>query len=170
MIITSKHAELDSEVKQQIDSCIHSEFGHIPIVAETEWAIPDWTIVYFEGREIAMFYNVVVREIDIDGKAYQVGGINNVITPKPFRGNGYASKVLKNSPQFIFDTIGCDIGLLLCADDLIPFYERLNWYAVQCPVHFDQPDGKKQWAANTMLLSKTEQLTPMEIDLKGTPW
>jgi len=170
MIRTFKHTELSDEIRGKINSCIHDEFGHIPIVAETEWANPDWTIVYYEGSEIAMFYNIVEREVDIDGKAYKAGGVNNVITPKAFRGKGHASKVLKSTAQFLFNDLSCDMGLLLCADNLIPFYKRLNWYTVDCPVYFSQSSGRKLWTANTMLLSKTEKLVPREIDLKGLPW
>ncbi|MFT4567554.1 MAG: putative GNAT family N-acyltransferase [Saprospiraceae bacterium] len=75
----------------------------------------------------------------------KVGGINNVITPKELRGKGYASKLLKEAEHLIFDELKYDLALLLCAEDLIPFYERLNWYKVNCPIYFEQISGVKLW-------------------------
>jgi len=170
MIEVKKYSELLEQTKVKLNSFINEEFGHIPIVQETEWANPDWTIIYYENDKIATFYNVVETEIRIDNKKYKVGGINNVITPKEFRGKGYASKSLKKADQIIFGDLNCDIGLLLCADDLVLFYERLDWYKVDCPVYFEQSTGVKLWTANTMLLTMNEKMNPQKIELKGLPW
>nr|WP_321237491.1 GNAT family N-acetyltransferase [uncultured Psychroserpens sp.] len=170
MIEVFKHSELSESIKNKLKSYIEIEFGHIPIVYETEWAIPDWTIIYFENNEIATFYNIVEREIIIDTKLFNISGINNVITPKKFRGMGYASKTLKETTKVIFDNLKCDFGVLLCADELIPFYERLSWYKIECPVYFEQSDGKKLWKSNTMMLSKKKKLNPKRIELNGLPW
>jgi hypothetical protein len=165
-----KHIDLNESIKNKLKSYIKIEFGHIPIVNETEWAIPDWTIIYFENKQITTFYNIVEREIIIDDKVFKIGGINNVITPKKFRGMGYASKTLRDTEKVIFDILKCDLGVLLCADELISFYERLNWYKVECSVYFEQSDGKKLWKANTMILPKEKKLNPKRIELNGLPW
>ena len=170
MIEIKKYPELLEQTKDKLNSYIKGEFGHIPIVNETEWATPDWTIVYYENDLIATFYNIVEREIMIDNKVFKVGGINNVITPKEFRGKGYASKTLRETEHLIFDDLNCDLGVLLCADSLIPFYERLNWYKVDCPVYFEQSSGVKLWESNTMLLTKNEKMSPQRIELNGLPW
>lgn len=170
MLEVKKYSELTHETKEKLNTLIDYEFGHIPIVKETEWATPDWTIIQYEHDEIVTFYNIVIREITADGKTFKVGGINNVITPKKFRGKGYASKTLKETEHLIFDDFNCKLGVLLCADDLIPFYKRLHWYSVECPVYFEQSAGKKLWIANTMLLTKSEQLNPKRIELNGKPW
>ncbi len=170
MIVVARYSELESTTKNKLHSYITGEFGHIPIVNQTEWAMPDWTIIYYENNQIATFYNVVEREIAIDGTLYKTGGINNVITPKAFRGKGYASKTLKQTPQLLFDDLGCDMGLLLCAEDLVPFYERLDWFTVDCPVYFEQSSGVKLWKAQTMLLTQKWKIRPQMIELNGLPW
>lgn len=170
MIKTTKYLSLNQKIKDKLDSYIEDEFGHIKIVQETEWATPDWTITYFEDEEIATFYNIMERMVLIDDEGFKAAGINNVITRKKFRGRGYASKMLKCTVNFIFEELNSDLGILLCADELIAFYERLNWYKVECPVYFDQPDDIKLWDANTMLLSKEKRLNPNKIDLNGLPW
>lgn len=170
MIRVARYPELDRQTLDQLDHFIEEEFGHIPIVRDTEWAKPDWTIIYYAEDKIATFYNIIEREILVDDNKINAAGINNVITPSLYRGKGYASKVLRESENLIFDELKLELGLLLCSDDLIPFYERLNWYCVDCTVHFDQQDGKKLWKANTLLLSRKEKLAPHNIDLNGLPW
>lgn len=170
MVDIKKYAELLGKTKEKLNSYIENEFGHIPIVSETEWATPNWTIIYYENDQIATFYNIVEREIIIDNKMFKVGGINNLITPKEFRGKGYASKILRKTEHLIFDNLNCDLGVLLCANSLIPFYEKLNWYKVDCPVYFKQSSSIKLWKSNTMLLTKNERMSPQKIELNGLPW
>jgi len=170
MIEVKKYSELLEKTKNTLKSFINNEFGHIPIVNETEWAIPDWTIIYYKNNQIATFFSIIEREIIVDDNLYKIAGINNVITPKEFRGKGYASKTLKNTEKLIFNELKCVFGVLLCADHLIPFYEKLNWHEVKCPVHFEQSSGQKLWGANIMFLTKKEKLNPSKIDLNGLPW
>lgn len=113
---------------------------------------------------------MVIREISIDEQHFKAAGINNVITPKKFRGKGFSKNTLLETKKFLFEDLNLDLGLLLCADDLVPFYKRLGWYKVDCPVYFDQSTEKKIWAANTMLLTNERTLYPQNIDLNGLPW
>ena len=108
--------------------------------------------------------------ISIDNLDAKIAGINNVITPKEFRGKGYASRILKETESLIFEDLKSDLGVLLCADNLVPFYERLNWYKINCPVYFSQSTGKKVWGANAMILSKKEKIFPSSMELNGLPW
>ena len=146
MIEISKYSELDNGTKSKLKDFIDSEFGHIPIVRETQWATPGWTILLYENKEIVTFYNIIERKILVDMSVLKIAGINNVITPEEYRGNGYASKILRETEDFIFDELQSELGVLLCANELIPFYERLNWYKVDCPVY------------------------PKKIELNGLPW
>jgi len=170
MIKIVKYSKLNGLTKSKLDAYINDEFGHIPIVTETEWSKPDWTIIKYQNDTIVTFYNIVEREISVDDGTFKVGGINNVITPRQYRGKGYASQVLKETENVIFNQLKCDMGVLLCADSLLPFYERLNWYRVECPIFFRQSSGVKLWKANAMLLTKKEKMNPQKIDLNGLPW
>jgi len=165
-----KTADLDAGIRKQLGELVEKEFGHIPIVKETEWATPSYTIIYFSGNEIGSFYNIVERDVRIDDQLYKTAGINNVITPPSYRGKGFSSLLLRETMEFIFDELKKDIGLLLCADNLVPFYEKLNWYKVDCPVYFKQKEESRQWIANTMLLTPDKKLQPSGIDLNGLPW
>lgn len=171
MIHIYRTAELPAATKKKLEESIHNEFGHIPIVQSITWAVPDWSIIRYEEEKIAAFYNIVEREVLLDTKPYKVAGINNVITLPAFRGKGYASEILAATKGFLFSELGSDAGLLLCADALVPFYEKLDWYKVSSPVYYDQPASpdKQLWQANTMLLHPG-RIDPQEIDLNGLPW
>lgn len=170
MRVIKQYGKLSERDRIKLEECINHEFGHIPIVSETEWSKPNWSVIEYKEDEIISFYNIVLREIELDGQTCKVSGINNVITLKKYRGNGYASKLLRETEYLIFDEFKCQFGLLLCADKMIPYYENLNWYKVNCPVYFEQSNGINLWPSNAMLINKGEQVQPNEIKLNGLPW
>lgn len=170
MITIEKYDSLSPAIKETLHNFIQAEFGHIPIVQETTWAIPDWTILQTKGDTVVTFYNIIERQVLLDGTPSKIAGINNVITPPPFRGKGYSSQALTSTTRFLFDELQCEHALLLCADAMIPFYNRLGWYTVNSTVYIEQPSGRKIWTANTMLLSPDKPIAPAVIDLQGIPW
>ncbi len=170
MITKYPYCELPEEIRSVLSEEIKHTFGDVPIVRDTEWATPDWTVIKFDGTKVASFYNIILRDVLFDNVSHLVAGINNVITPKKYRGKGYASTMLSQVSSLIFEALNCEAGLLLCADELIPFYKKLGWYSVKCPVYCQQPQGKIKWDANTMLMSNSKTLHPASIDLNGLPW
>ncbi len=170
MISKYLYNDLPSQIKNELNSQIDLNFGAIPIVKTTSWARPDWSVIKFVDQEVVSFFNIIERDILIDKKTHKAAGINNVITPQKYRGRGYSSQILNNIPGLIFEELNVEVGLLLCADELIAFYEKLDWYVVECPVYCLQPQGKIEWNANTMLLSRNNKIKPEEIDLNGLPW
>lgn len=170
MITIEKYDALPPAIKETLHNYIQAEFGHISIVQETTWATPDWTILLTENETIVTFFNIIERQVLLDGTPCKIAGINNVITPPPFRGKGYSSQALTSTTGFLFDELQSEHALLLCADAMIPFYNRLGWYTVNSTVYMEQPSGRKLWTANTMLLSPGKAIVPAVIDLRGTPW
>lgn len=74
MIIVEKYTDLHTSTKKLLGDMVEREFGHIPIVNETIWSVPDWTFMTFIDKQIAAFYNIVLRNIDIDGSSYLAAG------------------------------------------------------------------------------------------------
>lgn len=169
-VVFKRYANLPSKDIDTINEFIKKEFGNVPIVQKFVWSKPAWAVIKYVDKQIVSFCNLIEREILIDQKRCFVAGINNMITPKQFRGNGYASLILKECEHFILQLMGFDYGLLLCADSLVPFYDKHGWYSVDCPVYFQQPTERELWKARTMLLGKDKQIAPKEIDLNGLPW
>ncbi|WP_083674260.1 GNAT family N-acetyltransferase [Pontibacter lucknowensis] len=172
MIQFIPYPALTPDLLRTLNECIAMEFGHVPFVQQRSWATPDWVVLWETDGEVATFCNIVEREILVDGQRRKAAGINNVITPAAHRGKGYASQVLREANAFLFRKLQANMGLLLCADALVPFYERLGWYTVDCQLVYDQPAGREEYDSNVMLLSPahTNRQAPAHIDLQGLPW
>ena len=172
MIKYFEYNKLACTIKSELEKHVEAEFGNSPFVKTRVWAKPDFVFIKYEGDTIVTFYHVVLRSVNFDGLAYQIGGINNVITPEQFRGNGYSTQLLRETECILYNELKCDYGLLLCADNLLPYYSRLNWYKVDAKLYYDQPDGKQLYDSNTMLIGPQtkDKIEPSVIDLNGLPW
>lgn len=173
MIRIYSQQDIPGTLKQQIDLHIGNTFGHIPFVQQYQWAQPDWTVGLFEGDELVTFYGIVERHVELDSVCYKAAGINNVITPAQFRGKGYSTKALRETQNFLFKELQADMGMLICADQLVEFYGRLGWHKISCKVYFNQADQKHMFdsSSNLMLLTQDDnRYNAREIDMNGLPW
>ncbi len=170
-IISKRHQELATSLQQQLQALAETEFGGFDIVRETAWAIPDWCFLGMLDGELACCYSLVLRQARFDGQPVLIAGLNNLITVPAFRGRGLASQLLVKTEQDWFGRLAGQCALLLCADGLLSYYSSLGWQQVESELWFDQPDGKRLWQANCMLLTADRTvLTPAKIDLCGFPW
>lgn len=169
---TARYAELPAERRAQLEAIAEREFAQFALVRETRWAEPDWAFLAFEGQDLAAFYNIVERVVQVDGVAMRAAGLNNLITMSAHRGHGVASRLLRQTQPGWFEAFGVECAMLLCADVLVPFYERLAWRKVPGPVVYAQPDGPRTWAANCMLLDRRGEkvMEARQVDLCGLPW
>jgi hypothetical protein len=183
-----KYTDLPQEFKKQLNEMTYAEFGHIPAVMETVWAKPNYTALFYMGNQLVTFYHLHSRFVKFDEKTTHVVIVQNVITPPQYRAHHYATLALKQGEDFIFDTIKAQYGLLLCGEDRIPFYERLSWEVLPCPLYYQQPnDQKLLWQATAMLLQPPFEVEntveeqnsdafgkgfvmPSKIDLCGLPF
>jgi GNAT superfamily N-acetyltransferase len=166
-----RYGDLPAEQREQLEGIAEKEFGHIPLVQQTQWAQPDWTYLGYHEASLAAFHNIVERAVEVDGLVTRVAGLNNMITLPHCRGRGLASELLRQTQPRWFTELGAEIGMLLCADALVPFYEKLGWVRVEVPVIFEQSDGPRRWAANCMVLGVSAKGMPRtEVNLRGLPW
>lgn len=170
-IEVARYAELAPERRAQIDEAAWAEFEQYAIVRENEWATADWTFLGFEADELVAYFNLVDRVVRIDGTPVRVAGLNNMVTMRAHRGKGHASRLLREAQPRWFAEFEFEAGLLLCADVLLPFYSKLGWRKLQCPIVHTQPDGPRTWVANGMLLETAGELEARsQVDLRGLPW
>lgn len=167
-----RHHDLPQARREQLRALAGEAFDRFPIVRETRWATPDWTFLGTDdGGELACFYHLVERVVQMDGQPFAVAGLHNLITTQPYRGRGLASELLAATGQVWFSAMAARYGLLLCAGALVPFYERLGWQQVSAEVRFQQPGGMRTWTAECMLLDPARNAPdPRQIDLGGLPW
>jgi GNAT superfamily N-acetyltransferase len=173
MLTIERHRfdELDAGRRETLRQLASAEFDRFPIVRETAWAVPAWSILGMQHGQLACFHHLVLRQVRFDGQPVQVAGLNNLVTLPACRGQGLATRLLEETTPAWFDALGARCGLLLCADALLGYYRRLGWRQVASTVRYAQPGGERTWQANCMLLDPVGTAgEPGLIDLCGLPW
>jgi len=128
-------------------------------------------VVLYCDDHLASFFKILRRTIKLDDVEMEAGGVSGVMTVPKYRGRGFAGLALAEARRVIFEVIGAKVGFLLCPEHLVSFYSRNGWTPLQCPVVFDQPDGKRTWHEKSMILWRDqEEKEPRSVDLCGLPW
>ena len=136
-----------------------------------EWSEPDWCVLVWANGQVVSQLAIVERVGLVAGRPVKLGGLGNVIALPAWRGRGFTSAALRRAAAFMCQELGVEFGLLVCEEDVVPFYERLGWQVVEGPLTFDQPGGQATWPAVVMVLPCGGKAWPEGmIDLCGLPW
>ncbi len=163
-------AKVEESLRNDLAKRIHREFGHVEVVRTHKWAEPTWTLLGLENNELVSFLNIIDRQGQVDGKPFHLLGLNNVITEPVHRGKGYSKKLNQAALDFMKKKDTQALGVLFCADDLLPFYSSLGWKKFSGQTTIWQPSGEKVWPSNCMTYSFEVPIAFKEINLKGLPW
>jgi hypothetical protein len=69
------------------------------------------------------------------------------------------------------DDLLANFGLLLCREEVQPFYQNLGWQVVNGPLVFEQPGVRLMWPLSVMILPcRGTEWPDGVIDLRGLPW
>ena len=136
----------------------------------TRWATFDWYVTVQADDRIVGMAGVVDRQGTIGDVPARLGLLGAVFTLPEHRGRGFASDVVLRATQLMTDELGCDFGVLLCSDHLIPFYERQGWKHVQNPLRFER-FGRAGFAQSRVMIYECagRPLPDGTIDVKGLP-
>jgi hypothetical protein len=166
-----RRTDLPESTREFIARLTLAEFGHLPVITGTAWSPPDWHVFFLDGENILSFVSIVERTALFDECAMKVSGISNMITIESHRRKGLGTLVMQRAQEFIAYNLRADLGLLLCSDDVMPFYSRLKWTSTGARLRFDQPSGKREWEKDVMLYFPHGRLADYKtIDLNGLPW
>ncbi|WP_299004056.1 GNAT family N-acetyltransferase [uncultured Shewanella sp.] len=170
MLKIDNYHSLSIEERQKQQEYIDDVFGDIDFIKKRQWAHPDFVFAFKQEDDLFSFFNLIIREATFDDKKTKIAGVANAVTPKHYRGKGYASQLLTQAQPVIFKQLKVEHALLLCTDDLTDFYQHLGWYKVNSKVQFQQGNDIEHYQANTLLLSPNEPIYPKNINLNGLPW
>ncbi|MCL1125068.1 GNAT family N-acetyltransferase [Shewanella surugensis] len=170
MLKIDNYHSLTTEEKQRQQVYIHEVFGDVPFIQQRQWAQPDFVFAFRQDDDLFSFFNLIIRDVIFDRKRTKIAGVSNAVTPKNYRGKGYASQLLTQASPVIFNQLKVEHALLLCSNDLTDFYQHLGWYKVDSKVQFEQRNGIEHYQSNTLLLSPNTPVNPESIDLNGLPW
>jgi GNAT superfamily N-acetyltransferase len=160
-------SDLSSQNRAELEDWFSREFGHTPY----RWASPDWYVVALLDSILVGRLGIVERSVAAGAHTIPVGGVSGVITHWEWRGGGIARAVLNRAMVFIASELEADFALLLCRQEIAPFYTRLGWKLVQGATTFLQPTGKVVYPKLTMVYACGEGRWPDgAVDLCGLPW
>ena len=133
--------------------------------SEREWRV----LARIEGR-LASHVGVGRRRVAVGGQEQEVGAVGGVWTAPELRGRGLARLAMAAATALLGD-LGVAAGLLLCREQVAPFYERLGWQRVPGPALFDQAAGRVVWDRPILVwLCDLPAWPDGVIDLRGPPW
>lgn len=169
-IETLPYASVQAELRLALERDANEAFGDVDLVRNTQWSLPTWTYIARRGDQPVAHYNLIRREIRLDGRPIRAAGLNNLIAAPNERGCGQGRRLLEQTQDQWFSRYDVQLGLLLCSDALVGFYARLGWRPTTAQVVYEQPTGRCRWPARCMLYVPSGIREPASIDLQGLPW
>ncbi len=143
----------------------HQEFAGI------QWATPDWMALGFLHGQLVTQLCLPKREIMVGKEKIWVAGLGGMATHPNFQHQGLGSELLAATETFKRATMQVTFGLLICADETSPFYEKSRWQVAGDFLYFVQDHQRRLMKTRVMVLSLTDHPWPAgEIDLRGLPW
>jgi aminoglycoside 2'-N-acetyltransferase I len=140
--------------------------------ASREWAAPQWGVfVRDDSGALVSYTGVVEREGGHDGEPVSIGGVGGIATHPDRRGKGYAAIGIGRALDFLaVDEV--DFALLVCRDELIPYYERLGWRIFDGELLVSQFGEPEVFTYNRVMVGDVNRAAPRSgtIDLNGPPW
>ena len=170
-IQTKRVSELSNEEIAFIRHWESRLFGDIPAVKAFKHALSSWHILAWDQGSIVAHLAITQAQAIINDKQLKVGGIVTVFTIPTHRQLGFASTILQEAEQFIFNNMEVDIGMLFCPSEMVAFYAKRDWVLLEQEVWVKQPSGKVIWPEETMVLSHIIRTWDSEkIEVTDYPW
>lgn len=159
--------DLSLERGQEMREWFREEFGHLPY----RFAAREWYVLARHAHKLIGCVGIVNRTVRVGKQYVPVGGISYLVTHSEWRHQGIGSALLEEAITFIRGKLRYGFALLLCREDIVPFYAKFGWTQVEGPTHFSQPSGKLRWPKATMVFQCGERKwSTGSIDLCGLPW
>lgn len=140
---------------------------------QVTWAPVDYSvIVSTSDGAVVSHVGLVVRAGSLDDVPVTIGGIGSVKTHPDAEGRGYASAGLRHAATLLREQHQVAFSLLVCRDDLVPFYGRLGWETFAGRLVVQQPQGRTVFTFNRPMVLTGCRRAPFDgtIDLNGPPW
>jgi GNAT superfamily N-acetyltransferase len=158
---------LSFKMHHELEEWFQREFGLIPL----QWDKPCWyALARYENSLIGRI-GIVKRKIRVGNSTIWVGGISGVATSPEWRKQGVASMLLRKTADFLAEVLNTEFGLLVCRDEMAPFYMKNGWEKIEAYTYFMQESGRYRYKQTSMTLRCKERNWPRgDVDLCGLPW
>lgn len=131
-----------------------------------------WTILIKNNQyQLMSSVGILTRQEFCDDVAVLMRGIGGVKTRLNHRRKGYAGTGIQKALKFLTEICRVDFSLLVCRDDLIPYYCRLGWQLFEGQLLVRQSTRKITFTLNnTMLIDGVNPIPACKfIDSCGKP-
>ena len=137
-----------------------------------EWAHADLRVLIEAPQGgLACHVGIYFRDITLDGRKMQIGGIGGVSTREDCRRHGYASLALNAAVQTMRDHEAAQFALLFCEPHNFAFYQSRGWHPFTGEVYAEQPEGRIRFEAMApFVFDFTRAPRQGVVDLCGLPW
>ncbi len=136
-----------------------------------EWAPPRWHLACWNNDEAICHVGIILRTGTLNGVEVAIGGVGGVATSPASQGKGLSSEGLVRALDFLKE-LSVDFGLLICREELIPFYRKRGWNLYTDPVAIIQSGKRTFFSLSSVVVCPIGIASKIEgtIDLNGPPW
>ena len=138
-----------------------------------KWAPPQWSVLLRNAdSQLVSHVGALTRRGLCDNQECLIGGIRGVETHPTQRGKGYASAGIQRAVDFLQREMRVDFSLLVCATELMTFYQRLGWSAFGGDTLVRQNGEKTIFTGYEVMVRPAMNAVPQcaALDLCGLPW
>jgi len=138
---------------------------------DREWSPREWGVFVRLGDDLVSYTGLLIREGAVDDTAAVIGGIGGVATHPSHRGKGFAALGMGRALDFLLSR-GVDFALLVCRDQLVPYYTSLGWRLFEGEVLNTQFGEPEKFTFNEVMVGDLAATAPGSgtIDLRGPAW
>ena len=142
-------------------------------IHQIQWVGSMWRVLVWNDDDILVSHiGILTREGTVDDEAVLIGGIGGVQTHPDARRRGYAGAGMKRAVAFLTEDRAVDFSLLVCRDELLPYYGGLGWQHFRGEFLVEQFSETVPFTFNEPMVIAGRRAAPGGgvIDLCGSPW
>ena len=140
-------------------------------ISTWSWSQDDWRLLVRVDNRIVSHVAITERTCLVNGQPVKVGGVGGVGTHPEWRNQGLAALAMQKTAGFLVNTLKVDFGVLFCATEMVPYYQRLGWRVIDASVFFEDEGKKMRCDCPVMYLPGTKPYWPWgDVDISGHLW
>ena len=158
--------ELIEQYQAEVTGGVSDPFGmnRFPD-GELVWRPKDWCVALMDGDRMVASAGLLVVQVSVGMNDFEMVGFGSVITAPERRGTGLARALMAEAVVFAA-TLGPELGLLLCTEDLVGLYAKFGWHRIDEPLIVAQPEGPHPMIMPGMWTSLTPEIALPEGQLR----
>ncbi len=131
--IVRQHSELNDELLDKI-ICLKQQHWNYSYESQKKWIKdslkPQDIHLLMKCDDVYVAYlSINIINMVVDGQSLIAKGLGNVCVDKAYQGKGLGKIIVEKANEIIKQNN--DIGILLCHNHLINFYEKCGWVNIQ---------------------------------------